>query len=348
MEAGDLVLGSSEIIQTGGGNFDPTILTKYIGAGGFQPLQGEGANADTVAFDGAAGDTCVRPGPASAGTLTRLNAAVELPDGARIKQISFYGQDDSAAGDIAVRLVREDFSTPLVFGGMTPVSSRSRTVVDAFSTSGQQNDASVFFGTDNLEDVTGSFNSFAGVALGPRINRFHVVSVALLNAAGADHVLCGVRVDYQVPASADPGVTFHPLEPFRAFDSRQAAFPESGRLAPNATKVIDITDGYDSNGVLIPAQENLIPANATAITYNITAAGQTGPNFVAVTAGDAVSFTASAINYSGGANIANAGTVEIDGAQSIKLWGGGNTGSAHVLIDVTGFYAPAPFPNMGN
>jgi len=70
---------------------------------------------------------------------------------------------------------------------------------------------------------------------------------------------------------------------------------------------------------------------------------------VAVIAGDAASFTASAINYSGGPNIANADAVEIDGAQSIKLWGGGNTGSVHVIIDVTGYYAPAPpVPNMGN
>ncbi len=42
MEDGDLVLGSGEIIQTSGGNFDPTILTKYIGAEGFNPCRVRG------------------------------------------------------------------------------------------------------------------------------------------------------------------------------------------------------------------------------------------------------------------------------------------------------------------
>jgi hypothetical protein len=31
------------------------------------------------------------------------------------------------------------------------------------------------------------------------------------------------------------------------------------------------------------------------------------------------------------------------------VWGGDQSGSAHVIIDVTGYYAaPVPFPNMGN
>ena len=81
----------------------------------------------------------------------------------------------------------------------------------------------------------------------------------------------------------------------------------------------------------------------------ITVAGQTGPNFVAVTAGDAASFTASAINYPGSGSLANGATVTIAADETIKVWGGDNTGSAHIVIDVTGFYAPAPPPpNMGN
>ena len=244
-------------------------------------------------------------------------------------------------------MIREEFSTPFVLFPLTPASSRTRTQIDEFSTSGQQANASVFFGADDLEEITGNFRSGGGVIIGPTLNRFHTVSVNLEN--GADHVFCGVRVDYQVPAVADPGTTFHPVEPYRAFDSRLASFgPLSGRLTPNSTKVIDITDGYDSAGVAIPAQENLVPSNATAITYNITVAGQTGPNFVAVTAGDAAGFTASAINYTGSGSIANGSTVTLAADETIKIWGGDNTGSAHVIIDVTGYYAPAPYPNMAN
>ena len=58
---------------------------------------------------------------------------------------------------------------------------------------------------------------------------------------------------------------------------------------------------------------------------------------------------ASAINFNGTADIANAATVAIDANREIKVWGGDQAGSAHIIIDVTGYYTPpVPFPNMGN
>ena len=84
----------------------------------------------------------------------------------------------------------------------------------------------------------------------------------------------------------------------------------------------------------------MVPTGATAITYNITITGSTGPNFVAVTPGDATSFSASAINYTG-PDLANAGTAQIDASRQIKLWGGDNTGSTFVIIDITGYYLPS-------
>ncbi len=65
-----------------------------------------------------------------------------------------------------------------------------------------------------------------------------------------------------------------------------------------------------------------VPVGATAITYNITIGAPTGPNFVAVTPGDAASFLASAVNFNGTADIANAATVAIDANRQIKVWGG--------------------------
>ncbi|MFT6292985.1 MAG: hypothetical protein ACJAR2_003605 [Ilumatobacter sp.] len=346
---GDLVLGSDALIQTSGSNFDETILTKFIPAHGFQVLQGDAANVDTIAPEGG---VCVSAAAGSGGNGTLLNAPVELPDGARIKRISFYGHDaDATAGvDIEIALYREQFFTQLAFFPLLPSTSRTTTEVDAFSTSGSQTEASVVFGTDDLEEFVGSPSSPEGVFVLGSTNRFHSVRVVLDNTAGGDHTLCGVRVAYQVPvSSADPGTVFHPIDSIRVFDSRQASFAGSGRLGPNETKAIDVTDGYDSAGVAIPSQANLVPTNATAITYNMTVAGATGPNFVAVTAGDAASFTASAINYTVGGSIANGSTVTVDDDKMIKLWGGSNSGSAHVIIDVTGYYAPAPPPsNMGN
>jgi hypothetical protein len=169
-----------------------------------------------------------------------------------------------------------------------------------------------------------------------------------VNVALANHRLCGVEVRYQVPTSAaDPGTVFHPISPIRAFDSRNPVYPGAGLLAPNASKVISIKDGHDGAGVVNAL--DVVPAGATAITYNITIGAPTGPNFVAVTPGDAASFLASAVNFNGTADIANAGTVAVDAARQITVWGGDQSGSAHVIIDVTGYYAPpVPFPNMGN
>jgi hypothetical protein len=342
------VLGSDAFIQTSGSNFDPTVVSKFIPAHGFQVLQGTGAQADLVVLElGEGARTCLTPDPMSGGLITRMAAGVELPDGSMIKRVSFYGQDDDAVENINVALHRQDVFTPFAIEGTTPISTRTSLQVDAFSTSGQQGDASVFFGADDLEESTGTPRG-TGAAITGTINRFHTVQVELRTAAAVDHVLCGVRVDYQVPVPADAGTVFHPLDPVRAFDSRLAVLPESGRLGPNETKVIDITDGYDSSGVAIPAQANAVPTSATAVAYNITIAGADGPNFVAVTAGDATEFTASAVNYSAGSNVANGSTVTIAADQTIKLWGGNNTGSSHVLIDIVGYYAPPVLSNMAN
>lgn len=342
----DPALGSDPLIQTSGSTFDETILTKYIPASAFDPLQGGAAalNDDLVLPDSL---SCLRPDTSAGGENTFLKAPVELPDGARIKRITFYGEDSDPARDISIKLYRQEFTSGLAIFPFPPTVSRANTTIDSFSTSGNPGDT-ILSGADNLEELTGS--PFTGpIFTFP--NRFHTVEVVLQKSASTNHVLCGVVVQYQVAkSSADPGTVYHPLDPFRAFDSRLASFGAlSGRLTPNATKVIDITDGYDSNGVAIPAQADLVPANATAITYNVTVAGQTGPNFVAVTPGDAASFTASAINYTGAGSIANGASVTLAPDQTIKVWGGDNTGSAHVIIDVTGFHAPAPPPsNMGN
>jgi hypothetical protein len=124
----------------------------------------------------------------------------------------------------------------------TPDSTRELTEIDAFSTSDDQNDASAFAGADDLGELTGSLPDSPPSGT---LNRFHTIQADMVNASAANHVLCGVTVDCQVAAAADPGAVFHPHDPARTFDSRLAVLPESGRLGPNETKMIDITDGYD-------------------------------------------------------------------------------------------------------
>ena len=319
-------------IVTGGGTYDPTILTKFIAGRGFVASQGTSADADLVAFNG---QTCIQPDSASGGSITVVFAPVELPDGARIKQIAFYGAD-SNAGNIQIDLYRGSVNAPLLGS-----PSRSEQMVTSFTTAGETGVA-VVASTDNLVEVTGSVPT--SPILGTD-HRFHIVRVQMDNAATSTHVLCGVEVRYQVPVTAaDAGTVYHPISPVRAFDSRIPAYTGAGLLTPSSNRVISIKDGHNGAGAVNAL--DAVPVGATAITYNITISGPTGPNFVAVTPGDAGSFVASAINFNGTADIANAATVSIDASRQIKVWGGDQGGSAHIIIDVTGYYTPPA--NMGN
>ena len=326
--------GFPEDITTGGTNFDPTTLTKFVPGGAFVPKTGEDDRAD---FNGAG--LCVQ-GETGA-SLTEVVAPVELPDGARIINLAFYGTDTGAT-DISVILRRSEFNVPVLGGVVT----RDDSVIESFDTSLLTGTGVVTHDVDP-DEVTGSQGN--GVILLSSItHRFYSLDVHLVAAETSNHVLCGIEVRYQVPVSAeDPGTVFHPISPVRAFDSRNPVYPGAGLLAPNGSKVISIKDGHDGAGVVNAL--DVVPAGATAITYNLTIGAPTGPNFVAVTPGDAASFLASAINFNGTADIANAGTVAIDANRQITVWGGDQSGSAHVIIDVTGYYAPpVPFPNMGN
>lgn len=330
-------LPGTEAIITSGTNFDATVLTKFIPANSFAATQGTGAFADTVDFNGL---NCIEPNVASGGAVTDLSAGVELPDGAQITRVRFFGVDNDPAQNIVVALRRVNYNIPLLIGS----NSRTDLLVETFTTAGSSGSAIVVDSLALTEDVGTPGSGF----LFGFNHRFHDVTVSMRNASGANHALCGVEVNYKVPVSANPGVVFFPVSPFRVFDSRNAAYgPAATILAPNAVKTISIADGHDlATGVTNAS--NLVPAGATAIAYNITVTGATGPNFVSVTPGDAASYAVSSVNFNGLMDVANGATVAIAADRTIKIFGGNNTGSVHVIVDVTGYYAPYSPPNMGN
>lgn len=334
---GPLADGSDSLIATTGEEYDPTILTKFIHGRGFEVLAGPTAGNydDVVSFHNV---DCLRPDAESTGNRTTLWAPLELPDGALIKRVIFVGEDNDAAEDISVHLIR---SSTVVALGMEPTLTNEQVV--AFSTSGASaGDSVVVASPENLDEPTGY------VAPAPQTteHRFHAVRVELRNAALDDHQLCGIEVQYQVPAGA--GEAYYPIEPMRVFDSRIDSYDESGPLGPGESKVIDVSDGYDLDGVIVPALVDAVPFGATAITYNIAVVGTTGTNFVSATAGDATEFATAVLNYGADQALSNSATVPVDAAQQIKIWGGDQDGSAHVVVDVTGFYAPPVLPNTGN
>ncbi len=324
-----------EDIITGGANFDPTILTKFIPGRTFIPHKGlaGSVNDDTLQYSG---NTCISAlADTSGGSFVDVYAAVELPDGARIKRVTFFGTDN-AATNISITLNRVDYNIPILIGAIT----RSDLAVTSFTTSATPGET-VVSSTDNLDEITGSFStSFVSTH-----HRFHSLDVVMHTAAGLQEILCGVEVQYQVPASgADPGTVFHPITPVRAYDSRITAYSVNGPIPNNSSRVVDISAGHDLiTGAVTLA--DAVPAGATAITYNLTSDASTTVGFVAITPGNAGTFATSALNLNG-TPLANGGTVAIAGDRTVKVFVGGG-GSTQIIIDVTGYYTgPVPFPNM--
>ncbi len=298
---------------------------KSIAASAFTPY-GSSIFTGAPIFDG---NTC-RKSSTPAGT--GLDAPIELPIGSRIQNVVFFGSDNNPIKNVAVRLYRESIEE-----GGTSAATRSTGAstlpITEFTTTG-------LTGTIILSSP-GTLNELAGDLNGANApHRFHTVEVVL---PGDNLVLCGIEILYDFVEPANPGTTFFPITPARAYDSRQAAYAVKGPLAPNASRIVDVSAAHTAAGVVSLA--DVVPAWATAVTYNLTVTGTTGPNFLAITPGTSTSFVASAINFNGSADVANGGTVGIAADRTIKVWNGDQSGSTQFIVDITGFYAPTIYPN---
>lgn len=162
---------------------------------------------------------------------------------------------------------------------------------------------------------------------------------ASINIAGVDMWVCvtagqpGVWRKIAGPATAG---SFHPIDPVRAYDSRSPQ-PSLGVLDGGGQRVVSVKDGRDLVTGAVTVSDS-VALGATAIAYNVTVTGTSGPGFLAVTPGDAAAFSASAINWGGnGVTVANAGIVKLDTNRNVKVFAGGG-GSTDFIIDVTGYY----------
>jgi len=141
------------------------------------------------------------------------------------------------------------------------------------------------------------------------------------------------KIPDTVAALALMASRFTPVSPTRIFDTRPAAAvnytgPEPG--AGSSTKVQIVGKAG-------------IPANATAVTANLTIVGALGAGFVqAFPTGLATAGSSSNLNVErAGQTIANAITVPVGVDGTITLF---NQSGGHLLVDVTGYYTPAPGP----
>jgi len=131
---------------------------------------------------------------------------------------------------------------------------------------------------------------------------------------------------------------YHGIDPQRMYDSRQTGYAVRGAMAPNSNRPISVADGRNANGTVVTLA-NAVPAGATAVHINLTAAAMTGPNFLSVTAGDKTTTTTSLLNWGPGeTQIANSITVPVDATRQIRVFCGDQTGSTDVIVDVFGYH----------
>jgi len=126
-----------------------------------------------------------------------------------------------------------------------------------------------------------------------------------------------------------PGPTgsgYVPIAPTRVYDSRTD--DPKGPL------------GTGSHVVKLNAKSaGLVPNDATAVVYNVTATGGTASGYVEVVPVGKANGTTSTLNWKKGETIANAHVVQLAGGAEPEVeLAVGSSGTAHVILDVMGYY----------
>ncbi len=130
------------------------------------------------------------------------------------------------------------------------------------------------------------------------------------------------------PVTPHAGDLFHALAaPVRILDSR----PPPEQVGPFATPWAAGTIRHVPVGGV-----GGVPANATAVTLNVTVTGTTAASFLTAWPTGATQPTASSVNWVAGQTIPNAVTVKLGSGGTVDVFN--PSGSADVIFDVVGYY----------
>ncbi|MEZ5143199.1 MAG: hypothetical protein R2726_11875 [Acidimicrobiales bacterium] len=187
-------------------------------------------------------------------------------------------------------------------------------------------DGALWFGT--RQDLVGRITTDG------QITTFPATGLGYLNrgmTAGPDDAVWFATQSGAIGRVVTGGVVFHPLPtPTRVLDSR----PPPEQVGPYATPW-----GAGTVRDVQVAGVGGVPASATAVAMNVTVTGTTAPSFLTVWPSGTPRPTASSLNWSAGQTIANAVTVKGGAGGTVSVFN--PTGSAHVVIDVVGWYDAA-------
>ncbi len=127
------------------------------------------------------------------------------------------------------------------------------------------------------------------------------------------------------------GATYVPITPTRLLDTRNGTGGLPGPLSPHVAQTFRVAGG--SGG---------IPANATAVTGNLTVTGQTAGGFFFLGPEPVDNPTSSTLNFPRGDNRANAVTVALGSGGTLSATFVSSTPGAvaQVVFDATGYFVP--------
>jgi alpha-tubulin suppressor-like RCC1 family protein len=204
--------------------------------------------------------------------------------------------------DLSGRVPAEATAVVLNVTGVTPTAATFVTVFPAGAARPNTSSLNLVAGETRANQVT--------VALGTDRK------VSLYNNAGATHLVADLAGYYATGA----GAKYTALPASRVADTRFDGAP----VGPGGTRVVDL------NG--------RVPASATAVTFNLTATEVTAPTFVTAWPTGATRPNASNVNLTAGETRPNLVTVALSPNKTVSLYN--NAGTAHLIVDLTGFYTP--------
>lgn len=211
--------------------------------------------------------------------------------------------------------------------GGVPASGVSAVVVNVTAVKPTANTFVTLWPTGDTRPTVSNLNPSAGKAV-PNMAIVPLGAdgkISAYNSLGSTDLLLDV-VGYYSSYSGPAGSRFHPIEPFRAVDTRNGTGAPKQTVGPGGSLRIDLRGA----GGLLPA------SGMTAVVLNVTAVKPTASGFVTVFPGDVARPTASNLNTSPGVTAPNLVTVRVPANGIVEFYN--SAGSTHLLVDVVGYY----------
>jgi hypothetical protein len=239
----------------------------------------------------------------------------------------------NGTGGLAGPFTNHAARTFQVTGGSSGVPSNATAVTGNLTVTGQTSPGYLFIspvatnnpGSSTLNFPVGDDRANAvTVALGTG-GTLSITFVAPSNGPTA-HAIFDVT-GYFTPDTS--GATYHALSPARVLDTRNGTGGLSGPFTNHAARTFQATGGTSG-----------VPANATAVTGNLTVTGRTSSGYFSIGPVATNNPGSSTLNFPLGDDRANAVTVALGagGTLSITFVAPSNGPTAQAIFDVTGYF----------